>query len=94
MSKHGKLVAFLLGGLYVAPPISVRAAVTTHRHCDTGNEERSHHGDPQVPLERLQEAQQVELGFLFGHDDDEPEVQVGLGEIHHLLPLKRDGHGR
>lgn len=63
-------------------------------------DEHSHHRDrrrdarPHGEVERREKREDVDLLFRFPQQDADAVVQVALAEVHHVLPLRRDGDGR
>lgn len=63
-------------------------------------DEHAHHGDggsdagPHGQVEGCEEREDVDLLFRLPQQDADAIIQVALAEVHHVLPLGRDGDGR
>lgn len=62
--------------------------------------EHAHHGDgggdagPHGQVEGREEREDVDLLLRLPQQDADAVIQVALAEVHHVLPLGRDGDGR
>lgn len=62
-------------------------------------DENSHHGDsrsdagPDGQVEGGEQREDVDLFLGFPQQDADAVVEVTLAEVHHVLPLRRDGDG-
>lgn len=62
--------------------------------------EHAHHGDggsdagPHGQVEGREEREDVDLLLRLPQQDADAVIQVALAEVHHVLPLRRDGDGR
>lgn len=63
-------------------------------------DQHAHHGDgrgdarPHGEVEGREQGEDVDLFLGFAQQDADAVVQVALAEVHHVLPLRRDGDGR
>jgi len=63
-------------------------------------DEHAHHGDgggdagPDGEVEGREQGEDVDLLLGLPQQDAHAVVQVALAEVHHVLPLRRDGDGR